>query len=791
MKKAREKVIQERSVHMLLKKGVYTEQTRNLICLLVQAGCSREYVGDVIQAIFKAARISVVGHVSRCTVSQAVVEGYYAAQIQLGYEMQNAEGMTFSADGTTHRAINYTSWHVNLKAESYKSNSQGTGTEQATHLIGVYSALDGSSTESVKAWKDLLGNIADIYNQSPLGKHAGHLLRVVDIFVKLVGMHTDHCAKEKKDVKLLEKEKMLATYQSLGEDQIVEKSKQELLPYFFEAQKKMINLAGGKKKWDMLSEEQKAERHAVSMEQLTKDLGKNHYDQLLDDEKRILKLFIWAGCGYHKDLNTVHGGNAAMMAWWEKNGVEPPVLLANRDNAAVLKDKSPTDDVATPAQERAFQMTTHGGVKTAQIAGEIFNNKNDKKGHHDAFQWWWMSNVKQAFTFPGTSNNCFQSHCEAAALIQHKPQFIRFLEYIKEKKQTMRFSHMEENLWKALHCTATLTELAVLALYAQAVTHPYMKNVRVSGAVKVNMLDLGPLHQKVYRHIQRIIGDPSFLVGDSVTWETGAMDGQMWQTPEAVAAVQKIAPSLPHLREVLVAFFEGAAVTWKHFTSEFAPGGLIDEATTEEKELAWMPPTNDANEGALGSFRVLMHNQPHLTSLQYNAQAMYAHNNTQAFMEKKFQPEDYKYIHQLAHKDEAKGVERAKKQAIVGHLQHKIDKKRAARAARLGKAAKVAGRVAAVKLIFDKEQVRKLKGEKLKDHLQAFQRAGAPNLQNMSLRTPVVKIREGLMQSIDLFSTGQWKPNTNVGLETIPMESESGEEFDLDEGEDDWEEVDE
>ena len=351
MKKAREKVIQERSVHMLLKKGVYTEQTRNLICLLVQAGCSREYVGDVIQAIFKAARISVVGHVSRCTVSQAVVEGYYAAQIQLGYEMQNAEGMTFSADGTTHRAINYTSRHVNLKAESYKSNSQGTGTEQATHLIGVYSALDGSSTESVKAWKDLLGNIADIYNQSPLGKHAGHLLRVVDIFVKLVGMHTDHCAKEKKDVKLLEKEKTLATYQSLGEDQIVEKSKQELLPYFFEAQKKMINLAGGKKKWDMLSEEQKAERHAVSMEQLTKDLGKNHYDQLLDDEKRILKLFIWAGCGCHKDLNTVCGGNAAMMAWWEKNGVEPPVLLANRDNAAVLKDKSPTDDVATPAQE--------------------------------------------------------------------------------------------------------------------------------------------------------------------------------------------------------------------------------------------------------------------------------------------------------------------------------------------------------------------------------------------------------------------------------------------------------
>ena len=39
----------------------------------------------------------------------------------------------------------------------------------------------------------------------------------------------------------------------------------------------------------------------------------------------------------------------------------------------------------------------------------------------------------------------------------------------------------------------------------------------------------------------------------------------------------------------------------KRFTSEYAPGGLIDEATEEEKNHAWMPLTNDVNEGALGS----------------------------------------------------------------------------------------------------------------------------------------------------------------------------------------------
>jgi len=168
---------------------------------------------------------------------------------------------------------------------------------------------------------------------------------------------------------------------------------------------------------------------------------------------------------------------------------------------------------------------------------------------------------------------------------------------------------------------------------------------------------------------------------------------------------------------------------------------------------------------------------------------MFAHNDTQAFMEKKFQPEDYKYIRQLARKDEAKGLEQAKKKAIVEHAQAKIDRRKAARDARRGKAAKVAGRVAAVELVFDKEKIKKLKGENLRDHMQAFQRAGAPNLQDMSLRTPVAKIREGLMESIDLHVDGKWKPNTISRLETIAEDSESVEEFDLEDGESDWEDV--
>jgi len=33
---------------------------------------------------------------------------------------------------------------------------------------------------------------------------------------------------------------------------------------------------------------------------------------------------------------------------------------------------------------------------------------------------------------------------------------------------------MEKNLYTTLKCNATLTELATLALYGQAIAHPYM-----------------------------------------------------------------------------------------------------------------------------------------------------------------------------------------------------------------------------------------------------------------------------------------------------------------------------
>ncbi|KAF9474254.1 hypothetical protein BDN70DRAFT_908580 [Pholiota conissans] len=637
------KILQKKSVHHLVQKGVFTEETRNIVRLLVKVGCSRNYVNEVISAILKSAGITIVGSIGRTSIARILREGYYAGQIQLGYEMQHTEGMTFSADGTSHRSINYNSRHVRLLAEDYTTPGNAAK-QRVTRTFGIQSSRDGSSEEALADWEN-----------SPLGKHSGGIISFVNLLIKLMGMNTDHCSKEKKDAQMFEELKAWAVDQHLGEERILDMSLEEVTEYFKNAEDKMIKKAGGLRKWSTLPDFKKAERKAIMVEEAVAELGKDAFEDLSDEEKWIFRLFIWAGCGAHKDLNTVRGGYLAMLEWWDKNESETvvrPVLLANRDNDPVVQEHKTTleqGDTPTLAQEHAFHKSTCGAIKTADIAGAIFNHKDDKKGHHDIFRYWWWEHVGIPFTFPDTSNNRFQCYCDAAAaLILYKDEFLEFLETLQINKQNSALNHMETNLRNALNCTSTTTELAVLAIYAEAIYYPYMKSVRDSSAGAQNMLDLAPLHAHVYDHIQKIIENPDILIGDDASYLTASLHGEEWQDPAVVQKILKLIPTLPHFRELFIAFFTGAAETWMRFTSEFAPGGLIDEATVEEKELAWMPTTNDENEGALGSFWQLMQHQPQLTLLSHNALALFFRNGTQAFMAAKFtKEEDYQFLHML------------------------------------------------------------------------------------------------------------------------------------------------
>ncbi|EGO03210.1 hypothetical protein SERLA73DRAFT_69116 [Serpula lacrymans var. lacrymans S7.3] len=73
---------------------------------------------------------------------------------------------------------------------------------------------------------------------------------------------------------------------------------------------------------------------------------------------------------------------------------------------------------------------------------------------------------------------------------------------------------------------------------------------------------------------------------------------------------------LEHLHPITLALFQGTLNKWESFTTEYAPGGTIDQASTEERDAAWMPATNDANKGALGTHIEKVYIQEHVPMVQ-------------------------------------------------------------------------------------------------------------------------------------------------------------------------------
>ena len=754
IQKTRDKVTKERTTFYLLQKGVFSQETRNLVRVLVQANVSYKNIMHVIESVLATAGITAVGRISPRSVSRIVKEGYIAACIQLGYEMQVTEALTLSSDGTAHKNLNYDSRHAHYKVEG----PDGEKT-QVTRFLGLQRTLDGSSEEAVKEWDYQLQNFFNVFNGSPLATERNMWARLVDIYIKFAGMHADHCTKEKKNFVLMKEKKIAATEQILGEKRIVDDPVDQLMPHFLAANQAMMEKIGGQSAWDNLTEQQQNEYKAEMLAKLTTDLGKDSFEKLSDREQRLFKLFIWVGCGCHKDLNTVLGGYVSLSKFWSDNGLKQPVLLPNKTNAAIIEDK--TAD-ASESVKQAVLNSSCGAIKTTKIAGDILNNKNDKSGHHDQFRIWWKARHGTDFTFPRTSNNHFQSNCEAAAVLTvYREDILEYLKYAEQKKAKVRYSHMEKNLVKALNDIPTRTELAVLALYAQAVSHPYMKAIREDPTT--NALDLGPLNQKIESFMVQLIEDPTFLVGEHVSYETGSFDGKPWRSEKVVKKINELAPQFPYLKQALVAFCKGAHETWKRFTSEYTPGGLIDEATQEEKDLAWMPSTNDVNEGALGQFRVMIRRQPQLTLLQYNARTMFARNNTAAFMDEMFTEDTHKYVWELARQKDTSEKDRL--MDIVKLQEEKIAKKMAIKKKRNAKAAELANRISQVVLQFNIGKIMKLKGEKLRDQFDAFKREGAPFPKGVSRYSEVGVLKDVLNDAISEFQERKWQLFSTMEVE--------------------------
>lgn len=497
----------------------------------------------------------------------------------------------------------------------------------------MLAATSHTSEAQLHGWQVRFDKIIGMWNRSPLAQDQPLSLPV--ILGKLKGMLSDHANDQKCLAALFEGWKQQVDREERGRASLALMSGAEVISHLMHYTEQAIESVGGYKAWDALSDEQKGVLQAQAYVHAVQALGEERFQELSDAEKRWTDIFFWGGCGMHKAMNADKWGSRYMQDWWfsmlaKAIGADQsaPVKLYNKASAAAVADQT-----ASTSKKLAEESSKRGGVKATDIAGGILRNKFDKKGQQDNFRWFFASTLGYVVQFPDTNNTRFGSHGMAASeLLVHLDIYIEFLDVVRCAKDSGSFNNMENNLYKALHDPSTLFKLAVLALYSQAVTIPYMSFIRRS--THQNALTLGPYHSTVISHCQKIRDNPDIIISlDMDSHKLASLDGAQWDRPEVIYAVQNLiqARRLPFLRELVVAFFTGAVVGWERFTTEFAPGGAVSEASPTELDAAHMRPTNDPCEGAFGSIRQAKRRAPAMTLSVFNAKFMYKYNDTATF----------------------------------------------------------------------------------------------------------------------------------------------------------------
>ncbi|KAI5827506.1 hypothetical protein K523DRAFT_418389 [Schizophyllum commune Tattone D] len=714
-------------------KHAYSVQIRSLVRHLLACGCSKSKIGAIVQDVGATFGVRVPLLISRRSAGRMALEGLMMARAQLGHEMRYARDITFSGDSTSRRNQNYQAHHVTYRTQVFKMGADGTlqvYERTKTHFLGIRSTLDHSADASLDSWMKSIKETMDAYNMTPLERRDwGDPCNPPNILVKVRGMHSDHASVEKATAEGMRKAKMDATLTKLGEERRDEMPLAEFQALLARWNRRKVAAVGGDEAWAALSREEQASRDLATVNAIIRDLGEEALSSLPDDERRLLTLFVWTGCCMHKDQNSFKGGNTAMMATWKDLNLTPPILLANKACvAAARKTLAPEtgDRALTDGELAALEASTRGGAKTTALAGAIFHNHSDKKGQGDTHINYMTYQLSSDFDdiihrFPQTNNTRFGSHGEAAGeLLVHLREYIRFLRFIKTKKQTNSWTNIELNVYRALHDQPTLTELAVLALYQQIITHPYMKLVRARDGEELNAIDLGPLHAEVREHCERLISCPEILLDFAPDCYVNAtFDGRQFHRPDVVAAVQKLVrrKQLPYLRTMFVSFLKGAVVTWIRFSSEYAPGGLIDGMSMDEKAHVFLNATNDRNEGALGAWCVWARNHATSTMHQYNALAMYITNETENFVQAYFGEDDYVWAMRAAREYDASGIERRRRREQAAFEARVVEMKRERIEAREVKNKARREKLAAVDLISDLSEAKGMTGVQLSSQL--------------------------------------------------------------------------
>ncbi|KAJ7059127.1 hypothetical protein C8F01DRAFT_989706 [Mycena amicta] len=721
----------------------YKHEIRALARILIACGCKQGRVGEVVQKVAGTFGINLEQVLSRRTVGRIAMEGLVMARMQLGFELSKTQDITMSSDSTSRRKQNYQAHHVHMKVP-VAHDADGNVIFSAvpmTRFFGVHSTTDHSTATSHATWMKVYEDIMATYNESPLALRTSKLdLR--GICRRLRGMCGDHANNEKALSDDWRQTKYDLLLQELGEEKMKELEGQvsELEDIMQLWKKQKIADAGGIEKWNALSVAEKAARDLAMTTAMIQALGMQELASMDEGERNLLTVWVWTGCCMHKDQNSFKGGNTAMTPHWNALGAEPPIRLANKDTAkAVQKVLQPEkgDTPLTDEDAKMLESIARGGAKLTALAGAIFHNAIDKRGQADAHQLFLEHELglERVKRFPQTNNTRFGSHGDAAVeLLTHLDVYRRFMEVIRVRKINQTYTNIEKNVSDGLHDGPTLTELAVMAIYHLLITVPYMQFVRQDDAVALNGASLGPFHARVREHCELLIEQPELVLGfDLDDYALAALNGELPDS-DGLALLDRVkslndAGSLPYLQEMFVKFVDGAMATWIRFSSEYAPGGIVDGLSDAMIERVWRPATNNVNEGALGSYVVWARNNQTGALHTHNGLAMCQRNGTDAFAARFFSAADYSFVIAAARRLDGEGLEKKRRQTQREYDARMLAEKEQVNAKKIAKAMAIRDRLDAVPLIKQVSDIY-LPGmtrDRLEDQLEKLRRLWNPD----------------------------------------------------------------
>ncbi|KAI5890702.1 uncharacterized protein SCHCODRAFT_02679610 [Schizophyllum commune H4-8] len=566
--------------------------------------------------------------------------------LQLAQEVKNTMGFICSSDGTSHKKIQYEATAISHAVPTYEpgvDDSDPSTWVQATRFVSVKEAVRHDAESQHRGKLEFGKEMADVYNRSPLATADGGKMRDDEWSVKQLGQSKDHAADGIKEKALAEAQKEQDIKKRLAQEAYSKVDMHTLLDAVFSLTEADVQHAIGENRDP--SDVRWAERCDIANDVLKTQLGEEAYANLTGQEKELHTLFIFGGCCSHKDLNAFKYGADALAELWQSSTLKtpPPILLPNKsfDSILALGDKAGVD-----ARLRATDMSSSGGPKFMALLGAIFRHKDDKKGYQQAGQVLVQSFKRELHgddaishaNLADVNNTRFQSVGKAAIeYVTYDYEYRRTIETICAAKTKAGTNHMESTVLKAMDCDATLMDLIAMGLYMVVVSQAYMAAVHEPGkdGAPLNLLQTVDLHRRIASFCDDIATAPQVLFDDNAPLSARTHDGRPVRNQRFISKCREAMLSTgPEIYDAIAAMFRGAAKGWRRFTSEFAPGGPIDQLTPFQRSVLFIPATNDHNEGALGSLRLFLRRNPCSTTVAFNAIARIRHNNTEKFITK-------------------------------------------------------------------------------------------------------------------------------------------------------------